>query len=286
MKDLNFDLNALVQNALASITYGVPVGGVKATATITITDYTQLALKTVTVNGNALLAGTNWTAGVSNNATATSLASAINALANVGAAAVGPLITITADVIGTTANAYGLTTDAVAGITLSGATMAGGVNGDTVVVNGTTCTCVAASPAANQFSTIAELEVLTEAIANINSTQDGTKVYLTADAPGTGGNAYTLSLGGANAGTMSISGATFSGGVAATYTDVLELTGMPETANEIDAVIAFPSGAGSSPTLTVTPQVSLDKINWIDRTASAALTPASTTEMQDRKSVV
>lgn len=98
-----------------------------AQGTITITDYAQLALKTVTVNANVLTEGTNFTAGTSNDATATSLASAINALANVNAAAVGNVITINADAIGTAGNAYNLLTNATAGITLSGATLLGGV---------------------------------------------------------------------------------------------------------------------------------------------------------------
>jgi len=88
------------------------------------------------------------------------------------------------------------------------------VANDTVVINGTTCTYVAAAPGANQFSSIAELEVLAEAIANIDSSASATVVSLAAAAGGTAGNAYTLALGGGNTGTMAISGATFSGGSA------------------------------------------------------------------------
>lgn len=86
------------------------------------------------------------------------------------------------------------------------------VDGDTVLVNGTTCTKVAAAPGANEFSNIAELEALCEAVAGINSTENGTVVSLTAATPGSAGNALTLSLGGGNTGTMAISGATFTGG--------------------------------------------------------------------------
>lgn len=85
---------------------------------------------------------------------------------------------------------------------------------DTVLINGTTCTCVASSPGANQFSSIAELEVLADAIANINSDQDGTTISLAWDTGGIGGNSATLSLGVGNTGTMAISGATFTGGAA------------------------------------------------------------------------
>lgn len=86
---------------------------------------------------------------------------------------------------------------------------------DTVVIDGTTCTCVAGAPGANEFSSIAELEVLADAIANINSDQNGTVVSLAWDTGGVAGNAATLSLGVGNTGTMAVSGSTFSGGSAA-----------------------------------------------------------------------
>lgn len=96
---------------------------------------------------------------------------------------------------------------------------------DTVVVNGTTCTYVAAAPTANQFSNIAELEALIEAIALVTSTQNGTVVSIVADTAGTAGNAITLALGGGNAGTMAISGATLSGGSAASTAPTAPTTG-------------------------------------------------------------
>lgn len=98
-----------------------------AQGVITITDFASLAGKTVTINGTVLTEGVNFTAATSNDATATSLAAAIDALANINAAAVGAVITVKADAIGVTANAYGMATNATAGITLSGATLLGGV---------------------------------------------------------------------------------------------------------------------------------------------------------------
>ena len=100
----------------------------RARGTITVLDYTKLALKTITVNGNVLVEGVNFTAATSNAATATSIASAIDGLTLVNSAAVGALVTIIADASGTTANSYGLATNAAADcLTLSGATLAGGV---------------------------------------------------------------------------------------------------------------------------------------------------------------
>jgi hypothetical protein len=102
---------------------------VAATGTYTVVDYTQLALDTVTVNGTVLTEGTEWVAAVSNNATATSLAAAIHALTPVNAAAVGAVITVTAATAGLVGNAIAtLTSDAV-NLTVSGATLSGGLDG-------------------------------------------------------------------------------------------------------------------------------------------------------------
>ena len=215
---------------------------------------------TITVNGTALVAGTDFTAATSNNATATSLATAIDGLALIGAAAVGAVITITADAYGTAANAYALVTSNVAGATVSGAHMDGGVAGDTVIVNSNTFTAVSGTPSAAQFKVIADLTALCEALANVTATDDGSTVTIVADAVGTGGNAYTLALG-TNAGTMTISGATFTGGAAQTYTDSWQMA--PEENAEVFINVTAIAGT-STPTLTATPQVSADNVNWVD----------------------
>lgn len=101
----------------------------RARGTITILDYTLMAGKTVTVNANVLTEGSSFNRGASNNACATALAAAINALSNVDATASGNVVTIVANASGTTPNAYNLLTNGAAGaLTLSGATLSGGVN--------------------------------------------------------------------------------------------------------------------------------------------------------------
>lgn len=84
----------------------------------------------VTINVTALTEQTNFTAATSNEATATSLASAIDGVAGVNAAAVGNVITIHADAPGTAGN-VAMTSDwdgaPNTGLTLSGATLEGGV---------------------------------------------------------------------------------------------------------------------------------------------------------------
>lgn len=87
-------------------------------------------------------------------------------------------------------------------------------NGDTVVVDGNTFTKVAAAPAAGEFTTIAELTALVNALATVNATDDGTTISIVADTAGTAGNSITLSVGGGNTGTLAVSGATLTGGEA------------------------------------------------------------------------
>ncbi len=176
--ELVYNMNGLTQNA---------------SGLITITDYTQLALKTVTVNGNVLTEGTDFAKGASNEACATALAAAITALANVSAAAVGAVITIKADAPGVGGNAYNLLTNAAGGITLSAATLTGGVD--------------------------------------------------------------------------------------ATYTPSVELTNHGANAAEVDTVVDITAISGTGKTVTVTPQVSADGDNWIDRTPTAALNATGLTEI-------
>lgn len=102
---------------------------VAATGTYTVVDYTLLTGATATVAGTVLTEGVDWTASVSNASTATSLASAIDALATVGAAAVGAVITVTATTAGVAGNSIGtLTSDAV-NLTVGAATLTGGADG-------------------------------------------------------------------------------------------------------------------------------------------------------------
>lgn len=82
-------------------------------------------------------------------------------------------------------------------------------NTDTVTVQGTVFTKVASGPTGNQFTTIAELTTLVNALADMSATNDGTTVTIVADAYGTAANAYTISR--AGTGTMAVTG--WAGGV-------------------------------------------------------------------------
>ncbi len=100
-------------------------------AYIDIVDYSGLALDTVTVGGVVKTAGTNWTAGTSNSATATSLAAAINGLTatfpatkTVSAFALGSRVYILDDEVGGTNNIAISASDST-NMTLSGAALGG-----------------------------------------------------------------------------------------------------------------------------------------------------------------
>lgn len=99
----------------------------RARATITVTDFAALAGKVVTLDGTAKTEGANWTAATSNAATATSLATALDAIAGFDAVAADAIVTVYYTTPGTGGNAKTLTTDAASGLTLSGATLADGV---------------------------------------------------------------------------------------------------------------------------------------------------------------
>lgn len=279
LNDLNFYEEALAQFATGSITYGNPVEAEFATGSITygtpvaaefasftleIVDYTQLVGQTITVDGTVLTEGVEFTAATDNNTTGASIAAAIHALANWTATGTG-VVTAKWVARGTIGNGKTIATSAAGGITVNGGafpgTSAGGVNGDTVAVGGTTFTCVASAPGANEFTNITELEALVEAVSNISSSQNGTVVSISYTSRGTAGNAVTLVLGGANAGTMAVSGATLSGGVNGdtvavdgnTFTAVASAPGANEFSNitELEALVEAVTNIVSSQNGTV-----------------------------------
>jgi len=89
-----------VAAVVALATDALPADLLISGMTLQVLDFAQLgtddAVVTVTINGTAyaLVEGTDWTAATSNDATATSLASAINALTGVTAAAVTDTVTV------------------------------------------------------------------------------------------------------------------------------------------------------------------------------------------------
>ena len=274
MNDLNFLQTALSQHASGqiiygnpveaefasgSITYGVPVGAEYASIAIQVTDFAQLVGTTLTVDGTVLTEGVEFTAAVDNNTTGASIASAIDALGNWTAAGTG---TVTAkwSVRGTIGNGKTVTSNALGGIDIAGTGLSGvtasGVNGDEITVGGTKFTCVVGTAGANEFSSIVELEALVEAVANLNSSENGTVISITYATRGTTGNSIGLVLGVSNAGTMSVSAATLTGGLngdtitvdGQLFTAVASAPGANEFSNitELEVLIEALAGINSS----------------------------------------
>ncbi len=103
---------------------------VKALGSYVVVDYSALTGATVTVNGVVLTEGVEWARGASNEACATSLASAINAVSGVDATASTATVNVVASVGGTAGNAIATLTGGGANLTVSGATLSGGLDAE------------------------------------------------------------------------------------------------------------------------------------------------------------
>lgn len=273
MKDFNILIEALDQRASGTIdvlNYDL-LDGKKASGTVTIVDYTLLSGKTVTVNGTVLTEGADWTAATDNATTAASLETAIEAVTNINSTVVGAAITVEAAAIGVAGNAYTLATNAaVGGLTISGATLTGGQDAGTFTVGSDTITEGSEFNAAtSNAQTATNIAAAIDALTGVNAAAVGTRVTIYADAAGTSGNSKALLTNG-SASAVTLSGATLLGGVAASYSDPVSLESVEELKNlEIVQFLEAISGS-STPTVTTTPQYSMDKVNWFDHTTSFA----------------
>lgn len=273
MKDFNILTTALDQRASGTIdvlNYDLLDGKI-ASGTVTIVDYTLLAGKTVTVNGTVLTEGADWTAATDNATTAASLELAIEAVTNINSSALGAVITVQAAAVGTAGNAYTLATNAaVGGLTISGATLTGGQNAGTFTIGSDTITEGSDFNAAtSNTQTATNIAAAIDALTGVNASAVGTRVTIHNDASGTVGNSVALLTNG-SASAVTLSGATLLGGVAASYSDPVSFDNVDELKNlEVVQFLEAVSGS-STPTVTTTPQYSMDKVNWFDHTTSFA----------------
>jgi uncharacterized protein len=99
---------------------------IAASGTVTIVDFGSISGATITVDGTALVEGSEWTAETDNDTTAGNLAAAINGLGNVSATSSGNVVTIVADVVGSAGNGITLSTSHSANAAVSGANLEGG----------------------------------------------------------------------------------------------------------------------------------------------------------------
>lgn len=209
---------------------GNPSYGAQAQGTITL-DANPTNGDTVTIKGTVVTfvsgtpSGNQVQIGGTELLTAAALQAFLQASADVNLAAmtyntIGAVTTITSRLYGTVGNSYGLTTTG-ADITVSAATLLGGVAADTLTVNGTALTFVAASPTGPQVlvgptaaATAANLQTFLAASSDTNIddatySTTGLVTTVTAVLPGTAGNSFTLAE---TSSSITISGGTLTGG--------------------------------------------------------------------------
>jgi hypothetical protein len=219
----------------------------------TVTCDSVQAGDTVTVNGLVYTAvagakadDTEFSVDTSDDDTANDLADSINndtrtgTLGVVSAVAVTDTVTITTDVEGVAGDAVTLVSSNGTRLAVSGSgTLTGGVDADTVTVNGLVYTAVDGAKADNtQFSidtsdddAAADLadsidnDTRTGTLGGVSATATTDTVTIVTDVEGTDGNAVTLAS--SNGTRLAVSGAVFSGGVDA---DVATVNGLTYTA--------------------------------------------------------
>ena len=264
MKDFHYSVDQLDQRATGTIdvTDFDLLDLRAATGTIQIVDYTALSGVTVNVNGTDLVEGVDWTAATSNDATATSLATAIDLISGVGASATTDTVTVTASVAGTAGNSIVMTTTDAVNTVLSGATLSGGQAAGTFTIGSDTITEGTDFNAETDDDTTAtNIATAIDGLTGVNASATGSVVTIFADAPGTAGNAKALTTNTAAASTLS--GATLLGGVAETFTDVFDYSSVDNVTN-VETTRVIDNIAGTTPTVDITPQFSYDKVDWFD----------------------
>jgi hypothetical protein len=126
------------------------------------------------------------------------LTALIQALTDLNASNDGSDITLTVVTAGAAMNSATVTgTSSYAALSITFGSGANAIVGSTLVVDGNTFTCVSGAPGANEFSVIAELTTLVNAIASVNATDNGSIISIVAAAKGAAGNSIGISKTGA-----------------------------------------------------------------------------------------
>ena len=242
-----------IQSADGTVTLASALAIAKATGTITC--LAALAGDTVTVNGLVYTAvagakanNTKFSIDTGNNETAADLADSITndsrtgTLNDVTATSSTNVVTCQQTVGGAGGNNTTLASSNGVRLAVSGATFTGGVNADTVTVNGLVYTAVAGAKANNTEFSIdtSDNAAATDLAASITADARtpvtvpsidqtavavGAVVTITASTPGTGGNSIDLSS--SNGTRLAVSGAFLAGGAAA---DTVTVNGLVYTA--------------------------------------------------------
>lgn len=235
-------LAAAAQGSITIIDY-TKATAASATFRIRVVNFEDIALKTVTVDGNALVEGTDFDAVTSNAATATDLASAIDGISGLSASASGDLVTITVDAAGAAGNSKAVSSDAQdAGIFLSGATFENGRDALTITIGATAL--VAGTDFTAETSNTVTATNLAAAIdgeTGISASSDGAVVTVVDDDEDESGNATVLTGNNTFAASVSATAGKLGGGedlLTLTINTVDFVAGVdftPSTSNEVTA---------------------------------------------------
>lgn len=249
---------------------GNPTYGARATNTIELADQPD-AGNTITINGQLVtfVSGTPGAAQVEIGSvvgeTADNLFAFLQAsvLANIALftySKIANIITATARIYGTAGNSYTLA-KVGANITIGGATFSGGVAPDTLTINGTAFTFVAAYTTGNQIlvgpvaaATAANIKAILSAsviedVAEATYALDANIVTVEFKDAGTAGNSFTLAE---SSSSITISGGVLAGGAVASSvgyategsgTDISGMLGL----NEDDSIALVPGYDAESP---------------------------------------
>lgn len=250
-------ITAASTGSAGNIAYSVSGSGITGSGTGFLTG--GVDGDTITVGATTKTFGTDIAKGATDADTAKNLKNAIHTLADTNATRSNETINITATTAGTAGNSIALTTTA-SGITLSGATLTGGIAARVITLQGTTLTEGSEWNAnTSNDATAFNLAAAMDAVSGFTASSTANVVTVWWDAPGTAGNAKTLVT--SDATNLPVSGATLSGGVAATYTPAFDVA----DASQVEETLIVTSKSGTNPTLDVTPQRSVDGgDSWID----------------------
>lgn len=130
-----------------TVVYSTNLAAASATGTLTVIDTAALSGTYISIGAYQFKAGRDYAVGATTVATAANIAGAINAFQPYGSypywvtastSSESPAVTLTAQASGSAYNAIGLVTSNSAEITVSAATMTGGLNNASITINGTT----------------------------------------------------------------------------------------------------------------------------------------------------
>lgn len=207
---------------------------------------------TISVNGSTITYNVDWFIGVSSNATATSIASAIAANTPFLASVFGGSVTVTCNAVGSFCNNYTLTSSTPAALTVQNTRFSGGLEPTFFTLNGYSFTNgIDWLTGLSSTNTATNIATAINANGNTSTTfvasASTNVVTITCASSGTYCNAYPLTAnynqylstggatfsGGANAGILSIGGITMTEG-----TDFNAVTSSAVAANNISIAIA------------------------------------------------